>query len=78
MQKIISDDVVAASVLDGARAEMRARFEGLINVVRETNSDLIGVRELLYKKNYKYFEAFQNDVLQRMTVVYDIKIDSVS
>ncbi len=78
MQKIISDDVVSASVLDGAKAEMRARFEGLINVVRETNSDLIGVRELLYKKNYKYFEAFQNDVLQRMTVAYDIKIDSVS
>lgn len=78
LQKIISDDEVAASVLDGAEAEMRARFEGLINVVRETNSDLIGVRELLYKKNYKYFEAFQNDVLQRMTVAYDIKIDSVS
>ncbi len=78
LQKIISDDVVSASVLDGAKAEMRARFEGLINVVRETNSDLIGVRELLYKRNYKYFEAFQNDVLQRMTVAYDIKIDSVS
>lgn len=78
LQKIISDDEVAASVLDGAEAEIRARFESLINVVRETNSDLIGVRELLYKKNYKYYEAFQNDVLQRMTVAYDIKIDSVS
>ncbi len=78
MQKIISDDVVKASVLDGAEAEMRARFESLINVVRETNSDIIGVRELLYKKNYKYYEAFRNDVLQRMTVAYDIKIDSVS
>ena len=78
MNKIIHDDVVDENILNSAEEEMRARFDDLIKAVRENDSDIIGVKELLYKNNYKYFDAFKNDILQRMQVNYKIEIASIT
>ncbi len=78
LQKIIADDAIPASVTKGAETEVRARFEDLLKAVKESGADIIGVKQLLYKKNYKYYDAFKDDILQRMRVDYKIKITSVS
>lgn len=78
LNKIIHDDVVDENILNSAEEAMRARFDDLIKAVRENDSDIIGVKELLYKNNYKYFDAFKNDILQRMQVNYKIEIASVT
>lgn len=77
-KKTILDDVVSAKVLSGAKEELINRFDGLINVLKEADCDVLGVKNLLHKYNYKYFEAFRKDVLDRMQVKYDIDVKSVN
>jgi len=78
LKKIISDDVVKPSVLESAEKEMQGRFESLMDDVKSSGGDVICAKELLYKNATKYFEAFKDDLLQRMTVKYDIDIQSVN
>lgn len=78
LQKIISDDAVPDNILKGAEEVMRARFEDLLKAVKESGADIIGAKQLLYKKNYKYYDAFKDDIFQRMKVDYKIKISSVT
>lgn len=72
------DDVVPASVLEGAKLEMQDRFSQLLDVCREKDCDILGVKELLYKYNAKYFDAFVGDILTRADVEYDVNIISVN
>ncbi len=73
-----SDDVVSKEVLKSAEEELRQRMEQLIRICREKDCDLLGAKELLYKFEHKYFEAFNKDLLTRMKVNYDIEIKSVN
>lgn len=75
---ILHDDVVPENVLKGAEEALKGRFDDLIETCRTENCDLLGIRELLYKYNYKYFDAFKDDILTRMDIKYEIKVDSVS
>lgn len=77
-QKILYDDVVSEEVLKGAEEALKSRFDDLLTVCKEENCDVLGVKELLYKYNTKYFDAFKDDILTRMEVKYDIKIQSVA
>lgn len=77
-QQILYDDVVSEEVLKGAAEALKARFDALLTVCKEENCDVLGVKELLYKFNTKYFDAFKDDILERMGVKYDIKIQSVA
>lgn len=72
------DDIVPRSVLGGAEREMKKRFGELINICRENNCDILGVRELLYKFNTRYFDAFNGDILSRMDVEYKVNIVSAN
>lgn len=78
LKKIITDDVVKPSVLESAEKEMQGRFESLMDDVKSSGGDVICAKELLYKNATKYFEAFKDDLLQRITVKYDIDIQSVN
>lgn len=72
------DDVVPEPVLRGAEEEIKDRISALLEILKENNCDILGVRELLYKFNTKYFEAFKDDILSRMEVEYQVEIISVN
>lgn len=77
-QQIIFDDVVPAHVLKGAEEEILKRFSDLIDACKEADCDILGVKELLYRNENKYFDAFKNDVLSRMEVKYEITVGSAN
>ena len=54
------DDAIPDEVLSGAEEALKERFSDLITTCREENCDLIGVKDLLYKYNTKYFEAVES------------------
>ncbi|MDE6868683.1 MAG: hypothetical protein K2J83_06060 [Clostridia bacterium] len=72
------DDTVKQSVLEGAKKEIEKRFSDLVKVCAETDCDLLGARNQLYKYNNKYFDAFNEDLLTRMEVKYEIDIQSIN
>jgi len=76
--KTVNDDVVSDEVLKAAQEEIENRMGQLVKTCVEKNCDVLGARDLLHKKNYKYFEAFKDDVLQRMKVNYKIEIKSLN
>lgn len=74
----LSDDKMNEEVLKAAETAVRNRMEQLMATCKESGCDLLGARDLLYKRNNKYFEAFKDDLLSRMEIEYDIDIKSVS
>lgn len=75
---VMFDDIVKPEVLDACEKEILSRFESLVEVCVENDCDLLGVRQLLHKFHYKYYDAFKDSVLKRMKVIYDIKIESLN
>ena len=76
--QIIFDDVVPENVLKGAEEDIKNRFSDLVETCKQTDCDILGVKELLYKNANKYFDAFKDDVLSRMEVKYKIEIESAN
>ena len=74
----MGDDSVKPSILEAANEEVIARVESLIKHCSETDCDVLGVRELLHKYNYKYYEAFKDDILTRMRVSYKVDVQSLN
>ena len=72
------DDVVSKEVLKSAEETVQKRLEDLVKTCAENDCDLLGAKELLYKFNHKYFEAFNKDLLTRMKVNYKVEIKSVN
>ena len=77
-QDVPFDDAVKESILKGAKQEIEDRFSDLVKICAETDCDLLGARNLLYKFNNKYYEAFKDDILTRMQVKYEINIQSIN
>ena len=77
-KKIKYDDEVKPALLKMAEDEVKSRFENLIDLCTQLDCDLICVKGLLHKHNYKYYEAFKDDILTRMNVEYKIKIKSLN
>ena len=77
-ESVMKDDVVEPEVLKAAEQEIQTRMDGLIKTCIETDCDILGVKALLHKHNYKYFEAFKDDILTRMKVEYKIEIQSLN
>lgn len=69
---------VPQSVLDGARETLIGYFNDLIAVLRETDCDALGVKELLHRYNYSHFKQSVNTVLQDMRIEYDVNLKSAS
>lgn len=77
-ESVMMDDVVQPEVLKAAEEEIKTRMGNLIKTSIETDCDVLGVKALLHKHNYKYFEAFKDDILTRMNVEYKIAIQSLN
>ena len=77
-ENVLYDDVVSKELLKATEDAIRERFEKLIETSKDTGCDILGVKKLLHKYNHKYYDAFKNDVLQRMEVDYKINVRSVN
>ncbi|MDE7083063.1 MAG: hypothetical protein K2O89_05100 [Clostridia bacterium] len=75
---IIYDDVVPEPVLKGAEEALLERFSDLIKICQDEDCDILGVKELLYKYENKYYDAFKDDILTRMKVNYNITVESAN
>ena len=75
-EEIPGDDVVRPEVLEAAKQAVEERFKNLIELSAETGCDLLGIKKLLHKYHYKYYEAFKDDILTRMAVEYKVNIHS--
>ncbi len=73
-----TDDAVKETVLKDAEKELENRLSNLVEICKETGCDLLGARNLLYKHNNKYYDAFKDDLLTRMKVNYKIDIQSAN
>ena len=76
--KTVKDDIVSKEVLKATENSVKERLEKLVNACKESGCDLLGAKEKLHKFNFKYYDAFKDDLLERMQVEYNIKIESVS
>lgn len=72
------DDAVKKKVLYGAEREIENRLNDLVKFCAENGCDLLGAKNLLHKRNNKYYEAFKGDILTRMQVKYEIDIQSIN
>lgn len=77
-KEVSNDDVVPPKVLKTAEKAVEERFENLLKTCRETDCDILEIKNLLHKYNYKYYDAFKDDILTRMEVKYEIEIESMN
>lgn len=77
-EKTNNDDEVDDNVLKAAEKEMEKRFGALVEQCVTSDSDILGLKEQLYKFNTKYFDAFKDDLLDRIQVKYEMNIKSVN
>lgn len=75
---VFHDDVVKPEVLKATEQAIEERFQNLIQTSIETDCDVLGIKKLLHKYHYKYYEAFKDDILKRMTVDYKIEVKSLN
>ncbi len=73
-----NDDLLSAEVIEGAEREVRSRFEDLVAACVREDCDVLGVKQLIFKHEYKAYGALKDSALQKLKVEYDIKIKSAS
>lgn len=57
---------------------IKENMESMFVYSRGAGCDLLGVKDLLYKKQNRYYENLKDSVLQGVTVVYDVRLRSSS
>lgn len=67
---------VSEEILNGCRTALMGYFDSLINELKKTDCDALGVKKLLLRYNYADFEGLQEKLLQTMRVDYDINVKS--
>lgn len=77
-EEVVYDDVVKPEVLEAVKKALEERFTNLIEISAQTDCDMLGIKKLLHKHNYKYYDAFKDDILTRMKVEYKIDIKSTN
>lgn len=75
-KRTLFDDVVKEDVLKSGEEELKARIQKLVDVCVEKNCDVLGAYDSLYKFNYKYYDAFKENLLSKMKVTIDVKLKS--
>lgn len=76
--KTVKDDILSDAILNGAIDEIKNRIQSLFAVCRESDCDILGLKELLYKYDYKHYEALKDELYASAEIKFDIKIVSVS
>lgn len=74
----VNDDAVADHILEGAVKEMEKRFNNLVQTVKETGCDVLGVNELLYKYHASRFDELKDGLIDQMETRFEVNIESVN
>lgn len=74
----IDDDVVPEAVLKAAEEEVKGRFINLMDVSRREQCDFLGLKDMLFKFNYKYYDAMNAVLLDRAEVIPEVNIGSIN
>lgn len=75
-KETVNDDKLSPDVIEAANAVVEERLASLIEVCRQTDCDFLGIKEQIFKKNYRHFEDLKDDALQKMKVNYKINVRS--
>lgn len=70
------DDKLSPEIIEAANKTIDERFASLIDVCKQTDCDFLGIKEKIFKFNYRYFENLKDDALQKMRVKYEVDIKS--
>lgn len=69
---------VPPEVLNACKEELQSRLQSLVEKFTECDCDVLGAKELLFKYNNKYYDAFKDDLLTRMQVEYKIDVGNIN
>lgn len=72
----ISEGVVPDVVLAGGEEALRKAFASLISALQSSECDALGLRTLLYRYHYPYYEQFKNSLLTDAVTEFDISLRS--
>ena len=75
-EDVPNDDVVLPEVIKATEQAIEERFKNLLEICAQTDCDMLGIKNQLHKYHYKYYDAFKDDVLTRMSVEYKISVKS--
>lgn len=70
--ELLSDEVV-----NSCRSQLVSRFSSLIDSLKQADCDALGVKNKLYRYNYKYYDKYKDDVLEKMKIEYKLEIKGV-
>jgi hypothetical protein len=70
--------VVSSNYLSGGEDVLKGYFNSLIDQMRATNCDVLGVNKLLYRFNYSRYNAHHSTLLASMSVRYNITLSSAA
>ncbi len=54
------------------------QMQKLFKYCKEWQCDILGAKDLLYKKNYKYYDTFKDILYDKLEVKYEVKLKSIS
>lgn len=75
-KETVNDDKLSPEVIKAANEAVEERLASLIEMCRQTDCDILGIKEEIYKKNYRYFKDLKDNALQKMKINYKIDIRS--
>lgn len=56
--------------------QLKDLFVQLFESAKESDCDVIGVKDMLYKKHFKYYDTFKDIIYDRLSVVYEVSLKS--
>ena len=77
-ENVIFDDVLSPELIKATENALEERFKNLVNTSIETDCDILGIKKQLHKYSNKYYDAFKDNVLERMEVEYKIEVKSLN
>ena len=75
-EKISEDDRISREVLEAANKVIEDRLKSLIETCVETDCDILGIKEDIFRFNPSKFEYLKDDALKKMQVKYKVNIKS--
>lgn len=77
ISEITKYDKVKKEITDAAQKKITELILDAYAFSQSSGADVFGVEEMLYKKENKYYQAFKDDVLTRLNLSVEVKIESV-
>lgn len=73
-----SDSRTPEEALKKGEKTITEQMQKLFKDCKEWQCDILGAKDLLFKKHYKYFETFKDILYDKLEVKYEVKLKSVS